>query len=100
MSLLYLYINDFASDCLNRKCEPVTLHEKQINCLLYADDLILLSESQQGLQQCMDELSKFNQEWNLGINFDKTEILIFNKSGKFLKTQITYNGINVRSSKK
>ena len=36
---------------------------------------------------------------NLEINFDKTEILIFNKSGKFLKTQITYNGINVHCSK-
>ena len=29
--------------------------ECEINCLLYADDLILLSESEHGLQRCLDK---------------------------------------------
>ena len=39
--------------------EPVSLNTTRLNCLLYADDLILLSESEKGLQSCLDSLNSY-----------------------------------------
>ena len=41
------------------------LGPKQVPCLLYADDLILISESKEGLQKSIDKLSQFTKEWFL-----------------------------------
>ena len=40
-------------------------------------------------------LEKFCQEWCLTVNLTKTKILIFNKAGKHLKHNFTYNGKTV-----
>ena len=97
-TLFNLYINDLVGNYLNRAPDPAVLHNTQLNCLLYADDLVILSESQQGLQHCMDQLSKFNDDWDMDINLDKTETLVFNKKGKFIKPKITYKGLNIRAT--
>lgn len=83
-TLFSLYMNDlighFSSDC-----EPLTLDGKNISCLLYADDIVLLSESSNGLQNCLNNLKLYCDKWNLEVNIDKSKIIIFNKSGKVLK---------------
>ena len=56
-----------------------------VNCLMYADDVVLLSSSKEGLQHSLSSLQKYCDSWNLKINIEKTKILIFNKSGKLLK---------------
>jgi hypothetical protein len=38
--------------------DPVLLRNKPLNCLLYADDLVLLSTSAKGLQTRIDKLGK------------------------------------------
>jgi hypothetical protein len=45
-----LYIDGLIDDFYH-SCSPVLLGQKHIRCLLYADDLVLLSESQEGLQK-------------------------------------------------
>jgi hypothetical protein len=47
---------------------------------MYADDVILISESAHGLQNCLNKLSDYCETWNLCINIDKTKVMIFNKS--------------------
>ena len=51
------------------------------NCLLFADDLVLLSESPQGLQNCLDKLGSYCHKWGLNVNLSKTKIVLFNKGG-------------------
>jgi hypothetical protein len=58
---------------------------KPISCLLYADDIILLSESAKGLQKSLDILKTYCDKWNLKINIGKTKVIVFNKSGRILK---------------
>ena len=50
-----MYINDLI-DPFGPECEPLELNRKPIYCLLYADDIILLSESAKGLQKSLDIL--------------------------------------------
>lgn len=83
-SLFSLYMNDLV-DNFDAECDPVYLNEKQLSCLLYADDIVLLSQSAKGLQKLLDSLKAFCDMWDLTVNIDKTKIMIFNKSGKILK---------------
>ena len=48
-----------------------------LSCLLYADDLILLSESKAGLQKCLSKLGIYAKKWKLNINKKKSKILVF-----------------------
>ena len=52
---------------------------------MFADDLILLSDSALGLQNCLTELEKYCRKWKLTVNIKKTKILIFNKGGHIIK---------------
>ena len=51
----------------------------KVNSLLYADDLIILSRSKIGLQNCLNALSSYCETWMLKINPKKTKIMIFQK---------------------
>ena len=57
--------------------------------MLYADDLVLCSESTEGLQKQLNGLSKFFKRWHLLVNLIKTKILVFNK--KQIKSKFYYN---------
>ena len=55
---------------------------------MFADDLILLSQSAAGLQKCLDKLQNYCQKWCLSININKTKVLIFNRGGKKISNYI------------
>ena len=40
----------------------------KLNSLLYADDLIILSRSKTGLQNCLDALAPYCNTWMMSIN--------------------------------
>ena len=61
----------------DQSCHPVRLGNAHLSCLLYADDLILLSESQSGLQKCLSKLEIYAKKWKLNINKKKSKILLF-----------------------
>ncbi len=48
-----------------------------IKLLLYADDLVLMSRTQRGLQKQLDELGKFCDERDLTVNVKKTKVVVF-----------------------
>jgi hypothetical protein len=50
-----------------------------------ADDIVLMSQSANGLQKLLDNLKLLCDKWNLKVNIQKTKVMISNKSGKVLK---------------
>ena len=74
--------NELPNLLATNSSDPVTLNNTPLNCLMYADDLVLLSTSPEGLQNCINTLEKFCIDWKLQINITKTKTLIFNKQGK------------------
>ena len=76
--------------------DPLDLNGKLVSCLLYADDIVLLSESAQGLQNLLNKLKIFCDKWNLLVNKNKSKVMIFNRSGKILKGHnFVYDGNTV-----
>ena len=53
-----------------------------LNCLLYVDDLIVMSETETGIQNCLDKLHVYCKKWCLQINMKKTQYLVINRNGK------------------
>ena len=47
--LFILFVNDNFDLFDNAKCDPVKPHTKLIHCLMYAGDLLILSETENGL---------------------------------------------------
>jgi hypothetical protein len=72
--LFKLYINDLP-DIFDQTCFPITLDKISINCLMFADDLLLLSETPEGLQNCIDKLNSYCNRWQLSINIQKTKVI-------------------------
>ena len=67
----------------NTLSDPIILpNGTKLNSLLYADDLIIISRSKLGLQNCLNTLSSFCNSWMLDINSKKTKVMVFQKRAK------------------
>lgn len=64
--------------------------------LLYADDTVIFSNSENGLQHALSMFSEYCNKWRLTVNISKTKVIIFNSRGKPKPTlQFTFNGHNI-----
>ena len=57
-NLFKIYINDLP-DIFDDSCHSVTLETLALNCLTFADDILLLFERAEGIQKSLDKLSEF-----------------------------------------
>ena len=62
-----------------------------LNTLLYADDIVLLSDSKEGLQNCLNALSNYCSSWKLQVNTEKSKVIVFNSIGKSFINELYYN---------
>ena len=75
-----------------------TFNNAWSDTLLFADDLVLLSLSKEGLQYKVAKLAEYCDKWGLKVNFNKTKILIFNKQGAFInKVKFFIRGREIES---
>ena len=56
------------------------LDDSVMTYILYADDLVLCSDSADGLQNLIDGLYQFCSKWHLIVSLAKTNVLIFGKN--------------------
>ena len=78
-SLFNLFINDLPNLLTASNSGYVTLDERRITCLMYADDIVLLSETASGLNKSISVLENFCNTWHLKINIKKTKVMVCNK---------------------
>ena len=81
--LFNLFIDDIGN-IFDKTCCPVALGDIELNHLLYADDLILLSTSPEGLQNCLNALGTYSQQWDLTVSIKKSKTMVFNPLGKLI----------------
>ena len=83
--LFNLYIDDI-KHIFDERCDPINLHDINVSHLLYADDLIIVSKTENGLRHSLNNLEVYCEQWKLEVNISKTKIMIFNSSGRKLKS--------------
>ena len=74
-NLFNLYINDIPDMFVGDRDSPI-LDGLPVHCLMYADDLVLLSLTADGLQSKLDRIFSYCSEWSLSINVKKTKVMI------------------------
>ena len=76
--LFNLFMNDLPGILNNVECDPVFFEGKLLSSLLFADDLIIFSQSQGGLQKALIRLDTYCKKWRLMVNSKKTKVICFN----------------------
>ena len=54
---------------------------KRLSLLLYADDIVLLADSQEELQRMLGAVQAFCRRWRVQVNMSKTKVMAFGASG-------------------
>ena len=83
-----LLFNIFMADLPDKfsKNDNVSLDDSQkIKCIIWADDILLLSETENGLTNMLECLNHYCNINELVINADKTKCMVFNKSGHLFR---------------
>ena len=90
--LFNIFINDLIElfSPSDHSCFPVKLESVSLNCLLYADNLILMSETENGIQNYLSKLRVYHKKWCLQINMKKTQYLVINRNGKQPKCKLHF----------
>ena len=68
-TLFKMFLCDLPGIFRDPKCDPITLLDDRLSCLLYADDIVILSKSANGLQLSMDKLAEYCHKWRLNVNY-------------------------------
>lgn len=91
--LFALYINDI-HDAIGG---GLHVGNKNIRTLMYADDIVILSDNINTLQDMINKLYKYCMNWNLEINMAKSEIMVFKKGGRTASAEKwMLNGTEIR----
>ncbi len=78
-ALFNCFMNDLPPILDNMNAHQPCLGKRKIGCLLYADDLVIMSRTPGGLQSMMTAAEKYCNKWQLVINTSKTKILVAHK---------------------
>jgi hypothetical protein len=79
--LFSMYVNDFEMSFINADCIPYDCQSLNLFLLMYADDLVLFSETADGLQYQLDALFQYANDWSLTVNTSKSKVVIFRNGG-------------------
>ena len=98
--LFNMYIDDIFETVNKNNESDISLGGgDKYNALMYADDLIILSDSEEGLQRQINKISGYCKKWKLDINIKKTKVMIFNRGNKLLKSEVRYENKILESVK-
>ena len=79
--LFSIYLNDLENELILQGTDGFDLGMLKLYFLLYADDIVIFSETRDGLQRGLDILFEYCNRWKLTVNTDKTKIIVFRKGG-------------------
>lgn len=81
--LFSLYIND-----LHEYLEGgIWVDDINVRLLLYADDIVILSDDIKILQSMITNLEKYCNYWNLEVNLTKSKIMVFRNGGRLSRLE-------------
>ena len=96
--LFSLFISELARDIIKNGRHGIQLLPDMLEVfiLLFADDIVLLSDTIVGLQNQLDVLARNGARLDLHVNLDKPNIVIFRNGGYIAKREKWfYNGQNI-----
>ena len=98
--LFNIFMSDLQEKLEHENNEPPEIAANEFcSCLIWADDILILSQSEQGLQNMLDSLYIFSEANGLKANMDKTKVMIFNKTGRHMHRRFFLGGQKVETTR-
>lgn len=102
--LFSMYLNDLQTNLHINGSTGIELKDPidltmwlKLLVLLYADDTVIMSDSQEDFQNSLNYFYNYCKEWHLKINFNKTKIVIFGaRQLQHFDFKIGNNGIEIQ----
>ena len=99
-TLFNIYINDLATE-LNELHLGINFGKNHLCILLYADDMVLLSDSEEKLQKMLNYLTNWCKKWRVSVNVAKCGVVHFRKTNKLQRHHIfKVNGLEIKTLSK
>ena len=90
--LFSIYLNDLENTLANGGVDGVQVDMFKLFLILYADDIVLLSETAEDLQHSLNMLHTYCDAWKLSLNTSKSKVVVFRKGGRLpLLLNFKYN---------
>ena len=93
--LFSMFLNDMEDEFIHNGLQGIDVNMFKMFLILYADDIVIFSNSSDELQKSLDLLYGYCQRWKLVVNTNKTKILIFRKSGRISQRLNIYYNNNI-----
>ena len=77
--LANIFLSDLHLVLENKHMDAPKLNRNEITSITWADDLLILSQSHLGLQNCILALEEYARSWGLVVSMKKTRCVIFSK---------------------
>ena len=90
--LFNIFINDFLTEVNVPFTDSPYLGNIPVNALFYADDLVLISQTKEGLQDLLDKLHAYTEKWFLQVNKSKTKCVVFTNQKKRAVHMVNFGG--------
>ena len=84
--LFSLFVNDLEVYLSSLYYKGVRVGDKEFYCLMYADDLIIVSESAYVLQKLLNGLHDYCKSCHLEINESKSKVVVFRNGGRLARS--------------
>ena len=72
-------------------------HTTNINSIIWADDILLMTETEEQLQSLLCNLERYCDKNGLTLNTEKTKVMIFNKTGRHIRRKLWYKNTMIET---
>jgi len=90
-ALFNIYIDDLLRNWKNNADAGILLKRNYLNTLLFADDQVVIRDSEDKLQKSVYILNQMSKDYTLKISTDKTKIMAF-KGKHLVRSKIEVDG--------
>ena len=99
-TLFNIFLSDLQINLENTTTDPIEYAPgRKLGCLIWADDLLLLSESEIGLQNMLNNLKTYTENNKISVNIKKTKVMIFNKGGRLLRRNFNIGHLKIETTR-
>ena len=99
-TLFNIFLSDLEINFEDLNAEPLEYSQgEKLSCIMWADDLLLLSKSQIGLQNMLNKLKIYTENNGLSVNIDKTKVMIFNKTGRHMRRSFKLGELRLETTR-
>ena len=99
-TLFNIFLADLQGITETAQCDAVQIADgTDLGCLIWADDLLLLSKSETGLRNMLSALYSYTKKNGMTLNTKKTKVMIFNKSGRHIRRDIRFGNTKLDTTR-